>query len=230
MIKFNIQYSKLNIQTLTRKAAGHLLVTFLILLTAFCLLHSASFAAEPEDLVVKIQKAYEGVKDISGSFTQKSQIKDLKRTDNYKGRFYIKPPNLKWEYAGENPQVIYVYQDQVMIFMKKENQVFRSKFDRAKYGQAPLALLAGFGEIRKEFDVIFEAEDKLTLVPKNPMGNIDQIEIKASESGFPIKSLAIIDNRKNRVFIILSDVKLNSGLKDSLFIFSPPKNAAILDN
>jgi outer membrane lipoprotein carrier protein len=207
-----------------------LLTFFALLLTSYFLLPTYSFAAEPVDLVTRIQKAYEGVKDISGSFTQKSHIKDLKRTDNYKGRFFIKPPSLKWEYTGETPQVIYVYNDQVMIYMKNDNQVFKSRFDRAKYGQAPLALLAGFGEIRKEFDVIFESADKLILTPKSQMGNIENIEIRTAESGFPIKTLSIIDNRKNRVDITLSNVKLNSDLKDSLFKFSPPKNAAILEN
>jgi outer membrane lipoprotein carrier protein len=200
------------------------------LLFACFLFPAFSFAAEPEDLVVRIQKAYEGVKDISGSFVQKSLIKDLKRTDTYKGRFYIKPPSLKWEYMGEKPQVIYVSKDQVMIYMKKENQVFRSKFDRSTYGQAPLSLLAGLGDIRKEFDVIYEADNKLVLLPKSPMGNITTIEILVAESGFPIRTLTIIDNRRNKVDITLSDVKLNSDLQDSLFKFVPPKNAAVLDN
>jgi outer membrane lipoprotein carrier protein len=217
------------------RKAGKIGALFFSLLATFIIFHFSfltaySFAAEQDDLVVKIQKAYKGVKDISGSFTQKSYIKDLKRTDTYKGRFFIKPPSLKWEYMGEHPQIIYVSQDQVMIYMKKENQVFKSKFDRSTYGQAPPALLAGLGDIRKEFDIIFESEDKLVLLPKTPMGNIDRIEIKAAESGFPIKTMTIIDNHRNKVDITLYDVKLNSNLQDTLFKFIPPKNAVIMDN
>ena len=217
---------------MTKTAASNFpqLAAFCLLLAACCLMSTLSFAAEPEDLVMKIQKAYEGVKDISGSFVQKSFIKDLKRTDTYRGHFFIRPPSLKWEYAGERPQAIYVDKGHVMIYLKKENQVFKSKFEPATYGQAPLALLAGFGDIRKEFDVIFEAEERITLMPKSPMGNINRIEIAGAAEGFPIKTLSIFDNLSNRVDITLSEVKLNSNLPDSVFKFVPPKNAAVIEN
>jgi outer membrane lipoprotein carrier protein len=196
----------------------------------YSLFTSCSFAAEQEDLVAKIQKAYAGLKDISGSFVQKSVIKDLKRTDTYRGRFFIKPPSLKWEYTGDKAQAIYVDKGYVMIHLIKEKQVFKSKFEPATYGQAPLALLAGFGEIRKEFDVTFMAEDKISLTPKKPMGTITRIEITGAQSGFPIKTLSIIDNLSNKVDITLSGVKTNSNLSDAIFKFVPPKNATIIEN
>ncbi len=196
---------------------------------AVLLLASVSPAAGPEDQVTNIQKAYEGMKDISGSFVQKSRIKDLKRTDTYRGNFFIKPPKLKWEYTGDKPQAIYVNRDQIMIYHKKENQVFSSKFDGATYGQAPIALLAGFGDIRKEFDVVSNSAELLVLKPKHSMGSISRIEIKPAETGFPIKAITIIDNLSNSVDITLANVKMNTGLKDSLFHFTPPKGATVME-
>jgi outer membrane lipoprotein carrier protein len=205
-------------------------IMFLALMVfAAVLLASVSAYAEPEDQITRIQKAYEGMKDISGSFVQKSRIKDLKRTDTYRGNFFIKPPKLKWEYTGERPQAIYVTRDQIMIYHKKENQVFSSKFDGATYGQAPIALLAGFGDIRKEFDVVSNSAEMLVLKPKHPMGSISRIEIKPAESGFPIKAITIIDNLSNSVDINLANVKMNTGLKDSLFNFKPPKSATVME-
>lgn len=203
-------------------------LTFICFATAFLLLTSISFAAG-EDQVTKIQKAYEGIRDISGSFVQKSRIKDLKRTDTYRGSFFIKPPKLKWEYTGEKPQAIYVNNDQIIIYHKKENQVFKSKFDGATYGQAPIALLAGLGDIRKEFDVVSNSAALLVLKPKHPMGNISRIEIKPAENGFPIKTMTIIDSLSNSVDITLTNVKTNTELKDSLFNFTPPKGATIME-
>jgi outer membrane lipoprotein carrier protein len=219
----------------TGKAAKKIIILTFSLFLAFFTIHyslftSCSFAAEQEDLVAKIQKAYTGMKDISGSFVQKSSIKDLKRTDTYKGRFFIKPPSLKWEYTGDKPQAIYVDKGYVMIHLIKEKQVFKSKFEPATYGQAPLALLAGFGEIRKEFDVTSTGADKISLAPKKAMGNITRIEITGTKSGFPISTLSIIDSLSNRVDITLTGVKLNSNLSDSIFKFVPPKNATIIEN
>jgi outer membrane lipoprotein-sorting protein len=61
------------------------------------------------------------------------------------------------------------------------------------------------------------------------MGNVERIEITPSGTAFPIKSLAIIDNLSNRVEITLKDVKINTGLKTSVFNFTPPKDAAVLE-
>jgi outer membrane lipoprotein carrier protein len=217
------------------KAARKFIILTFSFLLAFFTIHyslftSCSSAAEQEDLVAKIQKAYTGLKDISGSFVQKSAIKDLKRTDTYRGRFFIKPPSLKWEYSGDKAQAIYVDKGYVMIHLIKQKQVFKSKFEPSTYGQAPLALLAGFGEIRKEFDVTFMAEDKISLAPKKPMGTITRIEITGAKSGFPINTLSIIDNLSNRVDITLTGVKINSNLSDSIFKFVPPKNATVIEN
>ncbi len=183
-----------------------------------------------EDQVTKIQKAYENIKDIRGNFVQKSSIKDLKRTDTYNGRFFIKPPKMKWEYTGEKPQVIYIRGDEILIYQKKENQIIKSKFDRATYGQAPIALLAGLGDIRREFVVISDSPDRLMIKPRKPMGNIDYIEVTPSDNAFPIKALIIVDSLLNRIEITLKDVKTNTSLKNSLFDFTPPKDATVLEN
>jgi len=183
-----------------------------------------------EDQVTKIQKAYENIKDIRGSFVQKSSIKDLKRTDTYQGKFFIKPPKMKWEYTGEKPQVIYIKADEILIHQKKENQVIKAKFDRATYGQAPIALLAGLGDIRQEFVVVSDSPDRLVMKPLKPMGNIDHIEVMPSGNEFPIKALIIVDSLSNRIEITLKDVKTNTGLKNALFNFTPPKDATVVEH
>jgi outer membrane lipoprotein carrier protein len=200
------------------------------LFTALLLMLSFTLCLAQEDHVTKIQKAYEDIKDIRGNFVQKSSIKDLKRTDTYNGRFFIKPPKMKWEYTGMKPQVIYINGDEIIIYQQKENQVIKSKFDRATYGQAPIALLAGLGDIRQEFVVISDSPGRLVIKPRKPMGNIDHLELTPSDNAFPIKALIIVDSLSNRIEITLNDVKTNTGLKNSLFNFTPPKDATVLEN
>ncbi|MFZ5996779.1 MAG: LolA family protein [Nitrospirota bacterium] len=187
-----------------------------------------SFAAAVDDEIARIQKAYENIKDMKGSFIQKSFIKDLKRTDTYSGQFFIKPPKVKWEFKGDKPQTVYITGQDIIIYQKKEKQAFKAKFDRATYGQAPIALLGGFGEIRKEFDASMKNE-KLLLKPKRPMGNIVQIELSTNESGFPVASLTIIDTLSNKVEIVLKNVMTNTGISDKMFEFSPPEGVNIVE-
>lgn len=199
----------------------------IIFLFSFFSLQPSAFSLA-EDEVARIQKAYEHIRDIRGSFVQKSFIRDLKRTDTYKGQFLIKPPKMKWEYKGDKPQVIYITGEDIIIYQKKEKQVFTSKFDRATYGQAPLALLSGFGNIRKEFDISAK-NNRLLLKPKRAMGNIASIELVTSDAGFPIESMTITDNLANRIEIELKDVRTNTGISDKVFEFYPPEGVAIIE-
>lgn len=202
-----------------------------LLFTFYCSLFTVSLAASSveEDITI-IQKAYENIKDIKGSFIQKSHIKDLKRIDTYKGQFFIKRPmKVKWDYKGEMAQEVFINNDEIVIYQKKERQAFRGKFDRDTYGQAPIALLSGFGRIQEEFNVS-KKNSKLLLKPKRPMGGIVSIEIEPSEGEFPISSFIINDSYSNRIEIALKDVKINTGLEDRFFEPSLPKDVTIFEH
>ncbi len=205
-----------------------LLVTFLLFTVHYSLFTGVAFASQADSEVLRIQKAYQNIKDIKGNFLQKSHIKDLKRTDSYKGNFFIKAGNMKWQYSGKEPQTVYITGEDIIIYLANEKQAFKARFDRATYGQAPIALLGGFGNIKKEFDVSLKSENKLILKPKTELGNISQIELSLSSDGFPIKSLEIIDSLSNKIEIFLSDVKINSGLADKIFKFSPPEGVNVI--
>jgi outer membrane lipoprotein carrier protein len=213
-------------------SAFALFVYTLLLLAACCFQWGASvsYAAGLEDSVDKIQKAYDEVVDVRGNFVQKNTIKELKHTYTYKGSFYIKSPKIRWEFTGEKAQTVYIDKEHIIIYQKKEKQVFKSKFDKATYGQTPLAFLMGLGNIREEFDAASGPGNTIVLKPKKSMGSITRIEIKPAQGAFPIKAITIIDKLSNITNITLSDVRVNTGLKDSLFRFTPPKGVAIMEN
>ncbi|HWR88709.1 MAG TPA: outer-membrane lipoprotein carrier protein LolA, partial [Dissulfurispiraceae bacterium] len=186
----------------------------------------SSFALSADEEIKRIQGAYEGIKDIRGDFVQKSRISDLKRMDTYSGQFFIKASKMRWDFKGDKVQSIYIRGDEIVIYQKMEKQAFKSKFDRSTYGQAPIALLGGFGNIRKEFDVTAK-EGKLVLKPKMPMGNVVTVEITTSRNEFPIESVTIVDSSSNRVEVRLKNVRTNSGVKDSVFEFTPPEGVTV---
>jgi outer membrane lipoprotein carrier protein len=205
--------------------------SLIFLFCFFCFLpHTVCHAApSADDEITAIQKSYEGIKDIAGSFVQKSYIRDLKRTDTFKGRFYIKRPmKLKWEYTGENGQEVFINGDEIIIYQKKDKQAFKGTFNRDTYGQAPIALLSGFGNIREEFTAS-EKNGRIVLKPRKPMGNIVSIEIEPSHDEFPIKSFTINDSHYNKIEMTLNDVKINTGLEDKMFRLSLPKDVKVYD-
>jgi outer membrane lipoprotein carrier protein len=207
---------------------------FRVLIISLFTLHFSVFttslnAFSVEGDIAKIQKAYENIKDISGSFVQKSYIKDLKRIDTFKGQFFIKRPlEMKWAYKGDDAQEVFINNDEITIYQKKEKQAFRGKFDRDTYGQAPIALLSGFGKIQEEF-FISGKNGKLLLKPKKSMRGILLIEVEPSGGEFPIRSFIINDSYSNRIEMILDNIKINTGLEDKLFRPSIPKDVTIYE-
>jgi outer membrane lipoprotein carrier protein len=204
-------------------------MTLFFLFTVILCLFTPAFAGDADDKITAIQKAYEDIKDMSGDFVQKSFIKDLKRTETFKGQFFIKRPmKMKWSYKGNNAQDVLINNNLITIYQKKEKQAFRGKFDRDTYGQAPIALLSGFGKIREEF-AVSDQKGRLVLKPKKHMGEIISIEIETAEEGFPIKSFTINDSLSNRIEMTLKDVRINSGLEDTFFELTLPKGVTVLD-
>jgi outer membrane lipoprotein carrier protein len=192
-------------------------------------LPALSLSAGVDDNIEKIQKAYEKIKDMKGAFTQKNTIKDLKQTNSYKGEFFIKQPlRMKWIYTGKAAQDIFIGNNTVMIYKKGDKQAYKGKFDKETYGQTPVALLSGFGNIRQEFNITGRG-NTLVLTPKKNLGNITSISIVLSDEDFPIKSFTIQDGASNVIEITLKDVKINTGLKDSTFEFSLPKGVNVYE-
>ena len=188
-----------------------------------------SSAVSVDEVLQRIQKSYENIHDMSGSFVQKSYIKDLNRTDTFKGEFFIKmPKKMRVSYSGENPSEVVINNDEITIYQKKEKQAIMGRFDSSTYGQTPVVLLSGFGKIQEEFSVT-NKKDMLFLKPKKPMGIVVSIEMQTSDAAFPIQSFVIHDTYSNRIEITLKDVKINTGLKDSFFTLSFPKGVSVLD-
>ena len=205
------------------------MLSVFLLFTADMVLPADSSSSGPDDNVEKIQKAYEKIKDMHGSFTQKNTIKDLNKTDTYKGEFFIKQPlRMKWIYTGKAAQDIFISNETVLIYNKGDKQAYKGKFDRATFGQTPIALLSGFGNIRQEFSISGKG-NSLLLKPKSPLGNITSISIKLSDDKFPIQSFLIQDGSSNVIEITLKEVSTNTGLKDTLFEFSVPKGVNVYE-
>lgn len=208
-------------------------VSVMILLCIVFILAPVTWHLTPvfaDDEVARIQEAYRDISDMKAGFVQKNYMKDLGRTDTYKGVLFIKRPSkMRCEYKGDKPQEVIINNDKILIYKKAEKQAFKSAFSRQTYGQAPVALLSGFGKVREEFNIT-KKNKKLILAPKNPMGNIVSVEIETSDDDFPIKSFIINDMRSNRIEIQLKDIKINTGIKDAAFDFSLPEGVNIYEH
>jgi outer membrane lipoprotein-sorting protein len=199
-------------------------------MVAFSLFMISHAGASLDEDIKRIQDVYEKIEDMKGGFIQKSHIKDLKRTDTYKGTFFIKQPmKMKWSYDGIVNQEVLINDDEIIIYQKKEKQAFRGTFNADTYGRAPIALLSGFGKIQEEFSISGK-NGMLVLKPKKQVSGIKSIELELCREEFPIRSFTIYDTHENKIVITLENVKINTGLKDSMFEPSLPEDTMFFEH
>lgn len=184
--------------------------------------------AATELTLSEIKRIYSEIKDMRGSFIQKNYIKDMKKNEVYRGNFVVKMPSkMKWHYSGGNDETeVIIKGTDMIIYQERLKQALRQRFDPELYGQTPVALLSGLGNIDSDF-AVEERNGNLILKPKRSMRGIISIELKPSEGQFPIDSLIITDKRSNRIEIRLRNVNINAGAPDSLFEFSPPEGVRL---
>jgi outer membrane lipoprotein carrier protein len=191
---------------------------------------TASDAVTLDEMVDRIQKIFSEITDLQGSFAQTSYIKDLEETQKYSGTFFLKKPSsVMWEYAKPRDEKVVIRDTDTWIYKKAENQVIKTKFTKEAYSQVPIALLSGMERIRDDFTLSVPEENALQLVPKQRIGFIKTIVMEVVPGDFPVKTFTVIDTYGNIIMIELSGVKINPGLDDSLFIFTPPPGAEVYD-
>lgn len=190
----------------------------------------SAFASDPDQAVARIQKHFESIKDIKGTFSQTSYIKDIEETQKYSGQFFIKKPSLMmWEYDKPRDEKVVIRDSDTWIYKKSENQVIKTKFNKESYSQVPIAMLGSMENIRKDFDISMPEENALQLIPKHRIGFLKVLVLEINSGDFPVKMFTIIDTYGNIIMIELYSMEVNPGLDDSLFQFEPPPDAEVYD-
>lgn len=202
---------------------------YFILSVLFLVNISIAYSQENHDLLTRIEESYKDITDIVADFEQKSVLKDLKQTVTFKGKLYVKMPSrFRWVYSDHDFQEVIINNDIIIVYNKKEKQAIKSHFSRERFGSVPIALLGGLGDIRRDF-YVSESKGKIILKPSVPIPGILSIELTTSDEDFPVRRLKITDTNMNTIEISLKNVKVNTGLKDSLFEFQPPERVKIIE-
>ena len=206
--------------------------TTLFLLCMFILFGTASYASDVDKLVTLIEDRSRTIQDIQGRFIQKSYIKDLDRTESYKGEFFISRRSgtkMKWIYEKPRDEEVIITGTDIWIYKRSEKQALKSRFSEGSYGQTPIALLSSLQNLRNNFDITMAGHRVLRLLPKRPMGAVKKVLLRVDDNNFPITGFTFIDAYDNRIDIEITDVRINPGLKDSIFVFKAPPGVEVFD-
>ena len=187
-------------------------------------------ALTADELADKVQVTYQGFSDLQGIFHQRATNKLSGMTQEASGRLFLKwPGRMRWEYEKPESRLFLIDGKTLWSYSPSERQAI-SQDVSGVLTTSPIGILFGMSSLRRDFQVrpIVHAgirdspESLLELTPKGKGLSFKRVILGVDRESFFIQRLTIFDLYGNTTVVELSKQKVNSGLKDELFQFSPP--------
>lgn len=201
-------------------------------LTAPSIGHGQSLSLE--EVVAKVQEQYEIHSDYKANFTQETLVKSLGKKQQAEGVVYFKKPGkMRWIYRRPAQQEIISDGKTLWTYRPEDKQVVVSKMAQAFQSKAPSTFLAGIGNLQQDFQAQWPKEPSsgsdyiLELIPKEAQGSMEKLILVVERDAFRILQARVQDVMGNITQIRFSKIQFNNNLSNSLFHFTPPKDAEV---
>jgi len=210
----------------------------LVLPCCFVVLVAASLAeakGETPDQVVQIlETKYQNLKSFSASFRQRYESAEQVLEES--GVLVIKKPGkMYWEYREPNRKYFVVDGRKSWFYIPADRQVIVTSLQDDV--STPLMLLFGKGNLRADFLVEEETEEKLRtpgnwllrLVPRTPQGDFSRIVLEVNQTTAMISRLTIVEPIGARNHYVFADIVENQKFSDKVFKLKLPSNVEIVE-
>lgn len=211
-------------------------------------------AAPVKDVVATVEKSYNSLTDLQASFSQKTFLPSVKREQRGNGTLSLrKNPGgaamFRFDYAKPR-QLIVSDGTTVWFYLPENRQVMQTGVDALFEGANSVTLnyLTGIGRISRDFAItaLNGGRDAagnylLELVPKKASRNLAKLHLTVSAEAverylkegkapktFPILSSVVFDPFGSRTAIEFTNVRVNRGLRGSLFTFKAPEGVEVI--
>ncbi len=186
-----------------------------------------------EQILDRMETRYTG-KSFTAQFVQESTVKAMEIKDFASGKVFVRyPGKMRWEYEKPEKQIIITDGIKLWIYRPDDNQVMT--------GEAPVffrdgkgaSFLSDIGLVRKKFDIFLEdsREDyfyELKLVPREKSLDVTDIRLSVTKKSFTVVRVITYNSYGDENRIELLNHKFDVKLDDSLFSFSIPPGADVL--
>ncbi|MBE9541787.1 MAG: outer membrane lipoprotein carrier protein LolA [Proteobacteria bacterium] len=194
-----------------------------------------SSAVTAEDITGALQKKYRTMKDYRAYFKQEAKIQGYPRPQKSEGEvLYKNPGKMRWNYDKPEKQEIITDAVTLWLYTPALNQVMKTDFSLARKSKLASAFLSGMGNLEEDFNISLDKIDeankeyRIKLLPKDTSDIIGSLFLTLDSKSFNIKKSELTDIYGNITIVIFSELKINTGLKDSLFDFTPPEGVEII--
>ena len=216
---------------------GAVLLAALLVLLLSLSAPPAAHAQSLDEVVNGVESTYGKIIDLRAEFTQTARNKSLGQDIKAEGVVALKKGGkMRWDYKSPAPQQIVSDGTSLWVYTPELNQVNKGNAPKALAGPAG-SFLSGLGKIREEFTVRFlnpasprdgSGRPVLDLTPKQPTPLLTRLVLTVDPKDYVVRQAVLYDQFQNTVTMQFNKVQVNPGLSDSLFVFTPPKDAAVV--
>jgi outer membrane lipoprotein carrier protein len=185
-----------------------------------------------EDILSKMQKKYDTIKDATVTFTQHVQFGVTKSEETFSGKLVMKKGN---KYRIEMEQQILVTDGKsVWSYAKVNNQVLIDRYKEDPKAFSPDKILVN---VPANYTSTLLGKEKLgghetailKLVPRNDKSNIQWMKVWVDDDDALMRKIQVRDVSENLTTYTISDILLNTGVPESQFTFDAPAGVEVID-
>ena len=213
--------------------------TLLVLLVAGLLAAAVpALAADPTELAGRIQKKYASITAFSAGFSQAIRNAASGDVEHRSGSFDFKKPTLvRWETVKPEKELLIVGANAVWDYFEEDKEAYRYSVQEIINSKTMLRFLTGKANLTEDFLVASGKPEEagpgqavLQLAPREPEPGLVMAKVWVDLSTDLIARIFIQDFYANTNDLTLTGLVVNPKLSDSLFAFTPPKDAKVHDN
>ncbi|GAB4249183.1 LolA family protein [Deferrisoma sp.] len=206
------------------------LIRFLFLALLSAPWAATAGAADVDALVGEVLRTVEATRALEGRFVQTARMAATGFDQVAGGRvWFAKGGRMRWEYEGDDPQVLVSDGETLWIHQVRDRTVLRQRLtDLPPTGRLALDLLNGLGRARDHFHIEACGDRCLVLRPKEPQPDLDRVEIRLlPDRGLPA-SVTTYDPLGNRTVVEFSGLREVADTPADLFRFQVPEGVQVV--
>jgi outer membrane lipoprotein carrier protein len=205
----------------------------------WCFLAFFLMAMPPQDtstLVEGVERNFKNMKDFSADFVQISQDQ-LNRKAEAAGHLYLKRSRMmRWEYKSPEEQYFVSDGKTVYFYVPADKQVNKEAVKDTFDDRMPLMFLLGRSDLRSEFKQfellntrpVFTGTKVVRMTPKRKT-DLEELIMEVDPATFQIRRLLLSHMDGSRSDFIFSNIRTNTGLKESQFEFKVPPGVQVVE-
>jgi len=204
--------------------------TVLTALAAVAVAATAASADEARSLVEELRAAVAATRTLEARFVQTARMVTTGFDQVAGGRvWFAKGGRMRWEYEGDDPQVIVSDGRTLWIYQVRDRTVIRQPLtDLNPAARLALDLLNGLGRLDEEFQVASCGARCLELRPKAPQPGLDRVQIRLLPDRALPAAVTTFDPVGNRTTVELSGLRVNEDIPADRFTFQVPDGVQVV--